>query len=291
MTAYHPPRHSARRLIHSILLIMAVGIFIAGCIGAGWYLRTRQQAATAERARQAVVAAEAAAREAKKKEPVYITLPGAEPVRAIAEDYARPDSLWAIVNKKSPLPGLGYAPGSLVVPDVPARTDKSIEERSVRRELAGPLKNMFAAAQAEGRLLMIGSAYRSADLQALYFNNYVQTSGLELASRYSAEPGQSEHQLGLAVDISTLSQQCYLSDCFTSTPDGEWLANNAHKYGFILRYPKGKEEITGYSFEPWHYRYVGVELATALYQSGLTLEEAWPHLEKALTTLKENDAI
>lgn len=266
-------------------------IFVAACVGVGWYLRVQQEAVKVERAHQAAIAAEAAAREAKRKEPVYINLPGASPVRAIVEDYRKPDSLWAIANKSTPLPDIQYQPEHLVVPDVPAITDKSTEERSVRPEVAMPLKEMFAAAAAEGHTLMVGSAYRSADLQSLYFNNYVQSSGLELANQYSAKPGQSEHQLGLSVDISTLSQQCYLSECFTSTPDGEWLANNAYRYGFFMRYPKGKEAITGYNFEPWHYRYVGVELATAIHMSGLTFEEARPYLEQALVTLRENGAI
>ena len=285
------PHRSPKRRIRLALLGAAAALFIGSCAGTGWYLRVRQQAVKAEQARQAAVAAEEAAREAKRKKPVYITLPGAEPIRAIVEDYNRPDSLWAIANKTAPLPDINYAPVHLIVPDVAARTDKSAEERSVRQEVAGPLKDMFAAAAAEGHSLMVGSAYRSAGLQALYFNNYVQASGPELANQYSAHPGESEHQLGLSVDISTVSRQCYLSECFISTPDGEWLANNAYKYGFFMRYPKGKEAITGYNFEPWHYRYVGIELATAIRQSGLTLEEAWPYLERALVTLKENGAI
>lgn len=284
-------RNSTMRQLRLVLLIAAVIIFIIGCIGAGWYLRERQQVAKAEQARQAAVAAEMAAREAKKKEPVYITLPGAQPIRAIVEDYNRDDSLWAIANKTTPLADIHYVPKHLVVPDVAARMDKGVEERSVRQEVAEPLKAMFAAAEAEGHMLMVGSAYRSAELQMLYFNNYVLASGLELANQYSAKPGQSEHQLGLSVDISTVSRQCYLSECFTSTPDGEWLANNAYKYGFFMRYPKGKEAITGYNFEPWHYRYVGVDLATAIHQSGLTFEEARPYLEQALATLKKNGAI
>lgn len=270
-----------------MLMSVIAALFIAACVGVGDYLHV-QQAAKAERARQAAIAA---AREAKKREPVYITLPGAQPIRAIVEDYNQPDSLWAIANKTTPLPDINYAPKHLVVPDVPARMDKGIEERSVRQEVAGPLKEMFAAAAAEGHELMVGSAYRSAALQTLYFNNYVQTSGLETANQYSAHPGQSEHQLGLSVDISTVSKECYLSECFTSTPDGQWLADNAYKYGFFLRYPKGKEAITGYDFEPWHYRYVGVDLATAIHQSGLTFEEARPYLEQALATLKKNGAI
>jgi D-alanyl-D-alanine carboxypeptidase len=138
---------------------------------------------------------------------------------------------------------------------------------------------------------MIGSAYRSAATQDQLFNRYVATAGYQEADKYSAHPGHSEHQTGLAVDISTTSQQCYLSECFIGTADGQWLAENAYKYGFTLRYPKGKELTTGYNFEPWHYRYVGIGLATALYQSGLTLDEAWPYMETALATLRSNRAV
>lgn len=138
---------------------------------------------------------------------------------------------------------------------------------------------------------MIGSAYRSAATQTDLFNSYVASAGYDEANMYSAHPGHSEHQTGLAVDISTTSQQCYLDECFIGTSDGQWLADNAYKFGFTLRYPKGKEAITGYNFEPWHYRYVGVALATALHQSGLTLEEAWPSMEQALATLRQHRAV
>jgi D-alanyl-D-alanine carboxypeptidase len=274
-----------------IVIVIAIALIVTALIGAGWYRNEQQKIVQAEQALLARVAAEAAAREAKRKEPVYINLPGADPVRAIVEDYAQADSLWVIANKTTPLPDINYLPSNLVIPEVPTRTDKSTEERSVRQEVTEPLKSMFAAAEAEGHMLMIGSAFRSADLQALYYNNYVRTSGEALANQYSAKPGHSEHQLGLSVDISTLSRECYLSECFTSTPDGEWLANNAHKYGFFMRYPKGKEAITGYNFEPWHYRYVGIDLATAIYKSGLTFEEVKPYLDQALETLTNNGAI
>lgn len=227
---------------------------------------------------------------AAKKDPVMVTLPTAQPFRAIEQDYTKPDSLWLVVNKIRPIP-LDYAPTNLTIPDVATRTDKSDEERSVRSDIETPIKDMFKAASVSKHSLMIGSAYRSAALQKYYFNNYARVSGEAAANQYSARPGQSEHQTGLSIDITSTSFECYLDECFANTPDGQWLAANAHKYGFILRYPKNKETTTGYQFEPWHYRYVGIDLATALQESNLTLEEAWPHLEDALKKLKQNGTI
>ena len=278
---------SPRRLLTVILLLCMLTGILAGFFS---WQEVRSAEAATQRAEKAA-ADLIAFKEVLKTRPVYIDLSGAQPVRAIVEDYSQPDSLWVMANKGMPLADKGYVPMELALPDVPTRTDKSVEERSVRKDLIEPLNKMFAAAEAEGHMLMIGSAYRSPTLQAMYFNGYVQSSGVEAAKMYSAEPGHSEHQTGLSVDISTLSQQCYLSECFITTPDGVWLANNAHKYGFHMRYPQGKEHITGYNFEPWHYRYVGVELATALHESNLTLEEAWPYLEQALETLKRYEAI
>lgn len=106
-----------------------------------------------------------------------------------------------------------------------------------------------------------------------------------------AQPGQSEHQTGLAVDIVPSSRDCYIQECFKDMPEGIWLAENAQKFGFILRYPSGKEGLTGYGFEPWHFRFVGIDLATALYESGLTLEESWPYLQSARQSLIDNNLI
>jgi len=230
------------------------------------------------------------AREAKKKEPVYINLPGASQIRAIVDDYSSPSSIWGLVSKTHPIP-IDYTPSSLKIPDVSTRTDKSIDERSVRSEIEPQLIEMFSAASAAGYQLMIGSGYRSADLQAIYFNSLARLVGEDAANQSIARPGQSEHQTGLAIDISTVSMQCYLDECFADTGDGLWLADNSYKFGFILRYPKSKESITGYRYEAWHFRYVGVDLATALYESGLTLDEAWSYLETADSTLKQNGAI
>lgn len=152
-----------------------------------------------------------------------------------------------IVNKSYPLPE-SYAPGW-------------------ETEASGPLWEMIAAAKAEGIKLWMSSGYRSYYDQKYIYNNYVKRDGQEKADTYSARPGHSEHQTGLAYDLNDLSID------FGETKEGKWVAENCHKYGFIIRYPKGKEEITGYMYEPWHIRYLGVEKATEVYESGLCLEE------------------
>ena len=128
---------------------------------------------------------------------------------------------------------------------------------------------MQADAASQGISLSIISGFRSYSRQSTLYNNYVNRDGKAAADTYSARAGHSEHQTGLAADINSLYQS------FIDTPEGKWLNNNCHKYGFIIRYPKGKESITGYIYEPWHIRYVGVDIATSLYNGGnwISLEE------------------
>ena len=130
---------------------------------------------------------------------------------------------------------------------------------------------MKAAAAAQGLSLYISSGFRSYDTQDVIYNRYVANDGKANADRYSARPGHSEHQTGLAIDLNGVL------DSFGSTAEGKWVPAHAHEYGFILRYPKGQEAQTGYMYEPWHIRYIGtansVEVATAIYESGLCLEE------------------
>lgn len=118
-----------------------------------------------------------------------------------------------------------------------------------------------------GLKIVCSSGFRSYDYQEQLYNNYVTTDGILTADTYSARPGHSEHQTGLAIDVNSIS------DDFIGTAECEWLAKNAHKYGFIIRYPKGKEAYTGFRYEPWHIRFLGVETATKVYESGLSLEE------------------
>jgi LAS superfamily LD-carboxypeptidase LdcB len=228
--------------------------------------------------------------DAKKKQTVYVSLAGAETIRALVDDYENSSSIWTLVNKDRAL-SIDYIPPELITLKLATRTNSTPDEKRLRQTIEAPLTEMFAAAAKDGHMLMVGSGYRSAVTQESLFNTYVARVGYDEANRYSAHPGHSEHQTGLALDISTVSQQCYLAECFIGTADGQWLADNAYKFGFHLRYPKGKEATTGYNFEPWHYRYVGIDLATALHKSNLTLDEAWPQLESASQTLKTNRAI
>src|SRR5690606_25707577 len=115
--------------------------------------------------------------------------------------------------------------------------------------------------------------YRSYSYQSNLYNRYVRSHGKTEADRFSARPGHSEHQTGLAFDFGGKNQAHWLEKSFEGTKEGKWLLANAHKYGFILRYPKGKEKITGYIYEPWHYRYVGSKKASEIKNSKLTMEE------------------
>lgn len=134
-------------------------------------------------------------------------------------------------------------------------------------ETSAAFAAMQADAAAAGHNIYIASGFRSFSSQTSIYNRYVSNEGVEGADTHSARPGHSEHQSGLAFDLNSITQS------FGSTPAGIWTAENAHLYGFIVRYPQGKEAITGYIWEPWHLRYVGVAVATELYTSGLTVEE------------------
>ncbi len=134
-------------------------------------------------------------------------------------------------------------------------------------ECEAAFKAMKSAAAVLGYELWNASGFRSYELQKSLYTRYSDRDGKEAADRYSARPGHSEHQSGLAIDLNEISS------AFANTKEGKWVEENCHKYGFILRYPKGKEAQTGYMYEPWHIRYVGVDTATAIYNSGLCLEE------------------
>ncbi len=188
-------------------------------------------------------------------------------------DTSNPADLWVLVSKTRPLTDTGYTP-AIALPGVKVRTDKSKEEQSVGTAIVADTQALFAAAVTAGYDFMLSSGYRSSTLQQTYYSNYVAQSGEQAANKFSAKPGQSEHQTGLAFDMNLADKQCYLDTCLGDLPAGKWLAAHAHAYGFIIRYPLGKEDITGYQYEPWHVRYVGAELAKALYESGLTLDEA-----------------
>jgi D-alanyl-D-alanine carboxypeptidase len=181
-----------------------------------------------------------------------------------------PASLWVVVNKLRPLNPLNYAAPDLVSTPVPHSNDPTL-----RQEAADQIVAMFAQYTAEtGNQMQAQSAYRSYNVQVNVYQGWVNSLGQEAADQTSARPGHSEHQTGLAMDISAVPATCALDQCFADTDQGRWLAANAYKWGFILRYPNGMTAITGYEFEPWHYRYVGIDLATEMHDTGIqTLEE------------------
>ncbi len=183
-----------------------------------------------------------------------------------------PSDLLVLVNKERNLPA-DYVPEDLMPPDVPFYFSENIEKRWLRPDAAQALEGMFAAASLDDIKLVGASAYRSYNTQVSLFKRYVNQHGEEAASRFSARPGQSEHQTGLTVDVYHAQITNGLEEAFAETPEGIWVAENAHKYGFIIRYPQGKEEITGYKFEPWHLRYVGTTVAQEIFETELTLEE------------------
>ncbi len=159
-----------------------------------------------------------------------------------------------IANKRNPLPST-FAPGE-------------------SKEAREAFDKMAAAASLENFQLVAFSTYRSFEYQTDLYDRYVERDGVEEADRYSARPGYSEHQTGLAFDIGEVNkEQDWASASFGETEAGKWIAQNAHLFGFIMRYPEGKEPITGYMHESWHFRYVGEEIAKDIYENDRTLEE------------------
>lgn len=173
------------------------------------------------------------------------------------------NSYLVVANKKHKLPD-GYEPSDLTIPNVEMRYN----QWSLRAEASTKLEEMFAAAQKDDVYLVMGSGYRGEDFQSVLYNNYCDQYGCDVADTISSRPGYSDHQTGLATDLCGQDESYDLSVAFEETKEGIWLKDNAHKFGFIMRYPKGKEEITGYSYEPWHFRYIGVDAATEIYNMG-----------------------
>ena len=157
--------------------------------------------------------------------------------------------------------------------------DRNKYTRFMRAEAAEAFHRLVETAAEEGIDIVMTTAYRSYEFQQILWDNYVAQKGEEEANKTSARPGESEHQTGLAVDLSTSEIDYRNSSDFADTAAGRWVAENAHKFGFILRFPEDKTDITGYSYEPWHIRYVGLTAAADIYEENLTLEEYLEQLD------------
>lgn len=183
-----------------------------------------------------------------------------------------PESLFVMSNKLNHLPE-DYIPSNLVIPEVRATLAEDVDKRYVREDMAKALEGLFAAAEAENLYLFCASGYRSYETQVATYNYHVNTKGKEEADKVSARAGHSEHQTGLAMDVTCEDVEFRLRESLGELPEGLFIAEHAHEYGLIVRYPNGSFPTVGYSYEPWHLRYVGIEFATYLYNHQLTLEE------------------
>ncbi len=176
---------------------------------------------------------------------------------------AQPDSLRCLVNKMRPFAQQDWEPSDLV----------DFYGQQLRAEAAKAADTMIDAAATDGVTLLVSSAYRSYAAQQQTYQYWVSVNGQQVADQLSARPGYSEHQTGLAIDFAS-PEGCRLEECYRDTLAGQWLAKNAPRYGYILRFPDGRQSVTGYRFEPWHYRYVGVQTAQEYVSSGAkTFEE------------------
>lgn len=178
-------------------------------------------------------------------------------------------SILLLVNRNNAL-SADYVPQDLVSVDVRFSPNAVSSRKKMRKEAADALTELFKGADQEGITLYGVSGYRSYQTQKAIYESKVRAAGQAEADRFVAKPGKSEHQSGLAMDVTnsdglnkTLSQE------FGDTPEGIWLKENAYRFGFIIRYQQNKENSTGYSYEPWHIRYVGKEAAEKIYNRGL----------------------
>lgn len=177
-----------------------------------------------------------------------------------------------MINKERNLPS-DYKPKDLVIPNIRFPFKEDLPKKKLRKVAATSLEKMFNGADKKGIYLFGASGYRSYNRQKVLFDSYSKRYGKKAANKFSAKPGQSEHQTGLVMDVTSQSVGFRLKEKFGQTKEGKWIKKNAHEYGFIVRYPKGKEDITGYQYEPWHIRYVGKEVAENIYENNITLEE------------------
>jgi LAS superfamily LD-carboxypeptidase LdcB len=240
--------------ILTVLLVIMLGV-----LGLALYSFFTVPKQKAEAAVSSAAPSETAAEVSVSAVPSASPTPTATPTPSY--DFTSADSLLILANKSHKLPD-GYVPS-----DLTWVMDCSSGACYMRAPAADAAQKMVAAAQADGVYLTMLSAYRSEEYQGQLYNGYVSKYGTERADRISSRPGYSDHQTGLCADFgsSTDSGADLNAELFAATPEGQWLYAHAHEYGFIERYPDGKTDYTGYSYESWHFRYIGVDYATQMY--------------------------
>lgn len=250
-------RHSRSRAPFAILATACVGIGVYGLIASLHTQTLWEQISATVGSRQSTA---------------RLVEVGSTTLAVPSWEMFRPQHQWLYVSGQQSLPA-GYTPTSLV--DVGVPHGDATFTLNVSATIQPSLAALFTHAQADGVPLMVSSAYRSESDQQSLYDTYLAKQGQTYVSQYVAAPLHSEHQTGLAVDITSASPACEKDSfqCSITRPAVEWLATHAPEYGFIQRYPAGKQSITGTAAEEWHYRYVGVPLARALTTSGITFDE------------------
>ena len=198
--------------------------------------------------------------------------------QASIERYStkKASSLWVVVNKRHPLNPIDYAPKKLVAPHFGAALNSNPYGRLLRQDAAAAAIELAKAMNKAGKgVLVIQSAYRSYSEQLAVHNREISRFGFKMGESLAARAGYSEHQTGLAMDVSARGQGCQVRFCFGGTTAGTWLRQKAYKYGWIIRYPQNATKYTGYHYEPWHLRFVGVKLATAMHRRGEVVLEKY----------------
>lgn len=261
--------------VRSALLALSLISVVAGCSSPQPMSQKQNPPAKTEPAPSTQPTTPQQTQPTQPTQPAPTQTPPSKPATTTPKDIkvaSNPTDVAVLVNKSIKLPD-GYTPSDLVEPNVMFIFSEKDDRRLMRKEAAAALEKLFEGAKKDGIFLAGVSGYRSYTTQDSLFRYYVQTQGEETARRYSAEPGHSEHQTGLTMDVSGSTGKCAADDCFAGTPEAIWLQEHVAEYGFIIRYPKGKEQITGYAYEPWHLRYVGTKMAQEIMAKGITLEE------------------
>ena len=195
------------------------------------------------------------------------------PMMATSQDAypleAATDDILVLVNKTHPVTRDYVAPDLVTVEHCDPNVGNA-DTKKMRKTAADAIEELITGAKADGYDIVMRTGYRSYDYQDYLFDSYASKYGEEEANTYSARPGQSEHQTGWCCDVGVIGVG--LTD-FDYRPEAVWVADNCWKYGFILRYPADKTDITGYIYESWHIRYVGKDVAKYIYDNGLVLEE------------------